>query len=787
MAQGEDVRIIHFSEADGYNQTVVACALQDQQGYVWLGTWDGLCRYDGYRFKNFKMSPGDRSPLRTNRIGTIRERADGNIECTSPDSLFFIFHRQAEQFQEAEGNYTQRPRPYKAADSIVARVRQLPLFADAYANILLVDKQGGIWIDTHSGLYRVWFAKKALTPVKFSEKNEEVVRGLYTDRQGHTWVADKNGYVRLLDGHRSLIGFLTPDGRLSKSPKAFGLKVYCFHEDSHGDIWLGSKPGGLTRLTPQDNGTYTVKRYVHADNDNYSLSCDNVYAMVEDNQRRLWIATYKGGLNMLDLNSKRELFLHNGNGLAGWPCDNASSKMFCLYISPEQVLVAGTLGGLYTCALTEKPEQMRFYHNNRRMADAFSLPYDWVMDIQPIGRDTLAIATSGGGLCLINAHQLLSDSIRFSTYTTHDGLSSDICHGLFYNQQGELYIVSRTSISQFSLHNHTFTNYLRGTLGEHFNFLEEKPVRSADGHYLFGTTQGLLDISPNDMQKSSYQPNIVFDCPDSLSLSADQRSLTIQFAALDFNKSVPVTYAYCIDGMTEQWTYITDNHITLPDIPAGSYRLHLRSTNGDGVWADNERVLFIHRRADFHETPYAWMLYGLLLTLLAIGVTLTVYYVRRMQREIKDIRLTSQQRISVMSERIQELLSIRETVEKVDASTEDIVSEEDRLFADHIKAFVTDHLSDSNLSILDMAHEMAVSRTVLFARMKSVFGTSPGNYLLNQRTQQAQQLLRQPGAYVADVAYRCGFSDPKYFSKCFKKLVGQTPTEYQKQGANATI
>ncbi|MBR1547631.1 MAG: helix-turn-helix domain-containing protein [Prevotella sp.] len=779
-AQGDDVRIVHFSEADGYNQTVVASAVQDRQGYVWLGTWGGLCRYDGYRFKNYKMRPGDGSPLRTNRIGTVSERADGDIECTSTDSLFFVFHRQAERFALAKGNYDQRPRPYRADSSTVERVRRLPQFAGAYANIVLVDRQGGIWVDTHSGLYRVWFTKKALVPTKFSAANEEVVRGLYADRQGRIWVADKNGYVRLFDGRRSLLGFLTPDGRLSATPVAFGLRVYCFYQDSRGDMWLGSKPGGLTRLRPQADGTYSVRRYVHAADDIYSLSCDNVYAITEDDSQRLWIATYRGGLNMLDLNGKREVFVHNGNGLTGWPADDASSKMFCLYIAPGQVLVAGTLGGLYTSRLSRQPQRMHFYRNNRRPADALSLPYDWVMDIQPIGSDTLAIATSGGGLSFIGTHHLLSDNIRFRTYTTADGLSSDICQSLYSDGQGGLYIVSRTSISRLSLGDGTFTNYLRGTLGEHFNFLEEKPVRSADGHMLFGTTQGLLDIAPTDMLKSSYQPAIVFDCPDTLWLSAHQRSLTIQFAALDFNKSVPITYAYRISGMTDQWTYITDPQLTLPDIPAGTWSLHLRSTNGDGVWTAGERVLVIHRRAAFNETPYAWMLYGLLLTLLVIGVALTIYYVRRMQREIKDIRLTSQQRIGVMSERIQELLSIREAVERIDASTEAIANDDDRQFAEHIKSYVADHLADPGLSILDIAREMAVSRTVLFARMKSVFGTSPGNYLLNQRAQQACRLLRQPGAYVADVAYRCGFSDPKYFSKCFKKLMGQTPTEYQK-------
>ena len=288
-----------------------------------------------------------------------------------------------------------------------------------------------------------------------------------------------------------------------------------------------------------------------------------------------------------------------------------------------------------------------------------------------------------------------------------------------------------------------------------------------------------MSVSPQDMQKSNYQPPLVFDCSSDIRLSPDERSLTIQFAALDFNKNVPITYAYRIEGMDNRWIYITDNHITLPDIPAGTFRLHLRSTNGDGVWADNEHILTIHRRAAFHETPWAWMLYGLLLALLVIGIYRVVRYIRLLQNEIKDIRLTSNQRIEVMSERIRELLSIKEAVEKIE-QVEVVENEEDRLFAERVKTFVNEHLGDSDLSMQDFAQAMAISRTLLFARMKSVFNTSPNNYLLNQRIERAKTMLRQPNVLVADVAYRCGFSDPKYFSKCFKKLTGQTPSEFQK-------
>ena len=776
----EEVRITHFSEAEGYGQDIVSCAIQDYNGYVWIGTWNGLCRYDGYRFKNYRMRPGDNCPLRTNRIGSIRELPNHDLECTTNDSLIFVFHRRTEHFEQTSGDYSKRPRPYRADDATVAKLKSLPQFANIYTNILLEDRQGGIWVDTHSGLYRIWFGAKPLQPVQFSEASEEEVRCLYVDKKGRTWVADKNGYVRVGDR------FLTPKGELSTAPVAFGQNVYCILEDSRGDLWLGAKPEGLTRLKASKTADgYIVKRYVHDENAPNSLSCNNIYDIVEDRQQRLWIATYNGGLNMYDLRQQHDVFVHRDNGLSGWPADEESNKMRCLYITAEQVLMAGTLNGLFTCSLEDNPRDMKFWHHCRRPNDATSLSYNWVADIEPLRDHTVAIATSGGGFCLADDRQLLSDRTPFNTFTTDQGLPSDVCLSLFFKPDHGLYVVSQTSISCFSLSDSTVTNYTRGRLDEHFKLLETKPIfirsqeSSGEGSLLFGTTKGVLSVSPQDMQKSSYQPPLVFDCPSDIRLSPDERSLTIQFAALDFNKNVPITYAYRIEGMDNRWIHITDNHITLPDIPAGTFHLHLRSTNGDGVWVDNEQTLTIHRRAAFHETPWAWMLYGLLLALLVIGIYRVVRYIRQLQNEIKDIRLTSNQRIEVMSHRIRELLSIKEAVEKIEP-VKVVESEKDRLFAERVKTFVNEHLADSDLSIQDFAQAMAISRTLLFALMKSVFNTSPNNYLLNQRIERAKELLRQPDVYVADVAYRSGFSDPKYFSKCFKKLTGMTPTEFQK-------
>ena len=78
-----------------------------------------------------------------------------------------------------------------------------------------------------------------------------------------------------------------------------------------------------------------------------------------------------------------------------------------------------------------------------------------------------------------------------------------------------------------------------------------------------------------------------------------------------------------------------------------------------------------------------------------------------------------------------------------------------------------------------MASASAMSRSSLNRKMKSLVGLTPADFLREARIKRAQQLLSESGASVAAVAYRCGFADPKYFSRVFKQSVGVSPSEYK--------
>lgn len=78
-----------------------------------------------------------------------------------------------------------------------------------------------------------------------------------------------------------------------------------------------------------------------------------------------------------------------------------------------------------------------------------------------------------------------------------------------------------------------------------------------------------------------------------------------------------------------------------------------------------------------------------------------------------------------------------------------------------------------------------MSRSLLYLQTKRIMGSTPNNLIIEKRMAYAIKLLSDPGTNISDVAYRCGFSDPKYFTRCFKKATGLAPSDYRKAKFNA--
>lgn len=769
----KSIRIQHFGEEEGFSATVVQHMIQDSKGYIWLATWDGLRKYDGYRFETFKAMPGDLSPIETNRFAYVEEDSTGNIICMSNEKLY-LFNVRSRKFEPYHGRAI-KVNFYHAPQQVSELIRKVKGFETIEINLMLMDRQQGVWTYTHRGLERISLVPKPTETVRTNGQSEQIVSALYTDHQGRLWTADKQGFVSIRNSDGSVL-WLASEGQLHAHRVCFGYAAYKIFEDSRGSMWIGTKPGGLFQLADR-NGSYHVTHYNPNEHDAYSLNSDGVYDIAEDSQHRIILATYGGGLNIGEPQSNGTIrFIHCGNRLGQFP--KAGLKSRSILLQSDGTTLLGTNDGLYTFSLNEPYDKMHFYINHRQPDNSQSISNNYVLAIRQTRNGSLYVATSGGGTEKILSTKLLSDTIRFEHHSVREGISSDMNQTLTEDFDGNLWIVSAGSVSLLNTKTGISTNYWRLLTETGNGFTEATPALLPDSSIVLGTLNGILTLSPAQMIKSDFVPPIEFDCDQEIWLSSDERDFTIHFAALDYNKNEEIIYAYRMEGIDSQWRYTRQNELNYASLAPGTYRLHIKSTNGDGVWTDNETTITLHRAASFHETPWAWMLYGGLFVILIVIVVSTVQYIRTLKRELKNIRLTSMEQIEVLGARLKELLPITESVKEIREDSSEQLSADDRQFAERLKLFVEQNINNADLSVQDIASEMNVSRTVLFVRMKHIFDSSPNNYVLNTRINHAKRLLLEPNVRVSDVAYRCGFSDPKYFSRCFKKLTGCLPKDY---------
>src|SRR5579863_9209554 len=310
----------HLTMRDGLSQSTVNSILQDSQGYLWLGTENGLDRYDGDSIREYRRERGNEHGLASDYIWSIAEDAQGDLWLATDGGGVARWDRRTEQFQ-----------PFRH-DAHNAHT----LASDA-VRTLLIDARGRIWVGTLDQGLDVLDPKTGDVR-HFRHRDEDprslaadAVCALFADHSGRIWVGTDGGLSRYEPGSNDFANYSAARG-LSE------LRIRAIREDHTGALWIGTYRGGLDRLDPA-TGRLAVFR--HDAKDAHSLSHDRVLAVLEDDAQRLWVAT-ADGLDLFDRESAT--FVRYGRD-ADNPQSLRDSDIMSLYQDRGGVLWVGTRGG----------------------------------------------------------------------------------------------------------------------------------------------------------------------------------------------------------------------------------------------------------------------------------------------------------------------------------------------------------------------------------------------------------------------------------------------------------
>ena len=792
-----------FNIRDGLAANQISNMEQDSRGLLWIATWNGLCCYDGQQFTTFNTDADGANLLTTNRINRIRVDSLDNVWVETYDGNVYLYDTHACRYQTVADTphaYVHQPQPPSAmidanegngwqltpdgqlilTDSAGHETGRpnLPVIEKHY-----VDRQGNLWLMSAEGLSLVNFHQQRMQFVTVVPHQR--VRSVCCRHDGTVWAGTMDGHVAVCSRDVRLLGWLTPQGRISAVRTRFSERVYALFEDSRRRLWIGTKGHGLFLLGTDGQITHCLPDSTTA----YSLNSPEIYDFDETADGSIWIATFGGGVNVVPPGEGLR-FLHRGNSPGQFPA-SGFEKVRRITHTRDGLVIASTTKGL----LTLHPGQSSPRGFMHQPADTASLRTNDVMQTLVTRSGTVYVATLGGGIQQLSEQQLHDPQPQFLWVKALNRASGNVL-SMTEDQSGNIWIAREMLMQCYQPDSGQVLLYGSSSSMGEVELAEARPVVDAEGRLWHGAMDGMLTFSPQTLRHNAPTPNIIFTdvayqdgnntqpllYRQRLTLDPRHRSLTIGLAAIDFGDRYLIQYAYRLDG--KPWNYIgSTSRISFSELSPGVHVLTVCSTNSDGVWVDNKTELLLD------VTPMLWERTWFQLLILLLAVALATYATmawlrHRQQSRERDQRLENILRqYRELQERLNAESSTRpETPSPVKYQLEEphIVNEDEEMMG-QLMNYIEQHIAEEDLRPEDMASALNLGRTVFYNKMKQLVGVSPVEFLRQVRIQRAMQLMARSTKSVAEVAYAVGFSDPKYFSKCFKKETGLTPSLYREQ------
>jgi signal transduction histidine kinase/ligand-binding sensor domain-containing protein/DNA-binding response OmpR family regulator len=591
--------------------------------------------------------------------------------------------------------------------------------ADAWINTIVEDKKGFFWIGTNNGLYALSYLNDTLikyrTDIKIPDQlNKSVITSVCVNKDHTLWAGKKGGLVLFnpldgtcknfqkekyneqslsdnniqalyLDDHdilwagtyggginkydKNQPSFSRHQIYTSENPDLISNVVTSFEEDpSSGDIWIGTREGGLFLWKTGDNhfvpfypgssknsfpGYFVSALKLSRDGErlwagtdadglvelniktrsmrvfnteNGMLKNNSVSAIIEDRNGRLWIGTNGGGVSILNT-GKTEVESEN---------IEPSSSVRTLFEDTDGSVWIGWYYGVQIY----HPSLKSFTYLTPDNSDI-----DGIINCIFKGSDNnIWVGTKGKGLQLFDRKNK-----KFITFSEDQGLVNNIVNSIVEDHHGYLWIGTSKGISRFDPRKRVFTNYTKEDGLQSNAFIKGAGYITKTGRILLGSIDGFNTFYPQENKINSGIPPVAItdfqlggkslppemynpqfksnsDTSRQITLSYDQSVFSIEYAALNFTVPEKNQYAYMLEGFDKDWNYVGYEHkATYTNLDPGEYIFRVIASNNDGLWNKKGTFLKIIITPPFWKTRFAYILYLLIIA----GILYYIY------REIK--------------------------------------------------------------------------------------------------------------------------------------------------------
>jgi len=442
-AQDKEFRFTHLTAEDGLSLSAVTKIIQDDKGFLWFGTYNGLNRYDGYNFKIFLPDHSDPNSISNHSIKALLKDSKGFIWVGTLDGL--------NRYDWKTGIfYKYRNNPRDPASL-------------SYNNITSIfeDKSGTVWIGTSDGLNKYNRDKDNFTVIKkvsdrFSHTSLNTVASIEEDSKGNLWLGTWNGLTCMQKDGRIIKQFFS-----EKNDSAITdfEKISSLFEDSKNNLWIAINGRGISKY---NNKTGKFTNYLSVPGNPNTLSNGNVTSIFEDNSGDLWIGT-KDGLNKYNYgkNNFTRIYHDPQNSFS-----LINNEILSINEDNTGLIWIGSAGGL---SRYYQPLNKFYYYNEENTSTADKLISNRVHSVYAGRNGTIWVATfkgldeiiSGKNIIIHHKRQSgkinsLNDDFLMSVMEDHEGYiwAGTNASGLNrYNPRTGEFKVFKYNMSNYSISN----------------------------------------------------------------------------------------------------------------------------------------------------------------------------------------------------------------------------------------------------------------------------------------------------------------------------------------------
>lgn len=790
----------------GAQPLVNALAYDAKRHCYWIGTEGALYCAD-QALQNFSKI----AALDGNSVKCLDEDQDGNLYIGTDNGLYrMAMNNSLEHFVHDSRNEATIP------NNIVWSC--------------YVDKWQNVWIGTDHGLSRLsthtYYRFTSLDKITFSGEGN-CLHAILQTRSGDWWMGGTNGLIHYAEGvrvqgaaseYQNVVWYKQNN---PSAPLAHN-RVRKIYEDKEGDVWICTDHG--INLYQKSTGKL-LNFIVYDKTGKYSTAW--AYDILQDQMGRMWMASYQGGVFVLD--KQRLLAAISLSSAATATCvadyhfsDKGKNALSGLHIG--QLVLDGK--GFVWASSYNRLDRI----DTRTLRISHIPGNDAINYLMKSGNGNVWVGYNASVKCFMVNLPMKGKELESKEWKI-DAKVVSMC-----DVENKVWVVAGNVCSVLDPENNSFRFFIpmESPNNIYYSKLNHEVVMGGNDGFISiradlsmpkdDKTQLLLAgivVNGRQTQDALLDENIEGTPGVSpvglktLVLKHDENNFTLQLSDLPFADHPTAVYAYRLEGSDYEWHYLDKGNldITYNGLSYGDYHLTVRMVDGEGNIGDEVYQLEISVLPPWYLTIWCKLFYLTLLIVCIVWV-INAHFVRKQLKEAKkqkeEILEQVQARMKFYANLADELKNAAAhrsfdevnhlVVSNLDVNASDSESESamivnfngqqttpeveidelDKKLLDEIKETIEENMVDSDFNVSVLQEKMGMGNKQLYRKLKAITGQTPVEYIRDMRMQKAAKLLKAGKFSVSEVMYTVGFSNSSYFSKCFSKAFGMTPTEFMR-------